>query len=167
MCVTLLHLVISQGVYRTDFYSRNPLTHSLWKLCPKSPLKLVELFFGHFSGYMSQNVVYRSSTSQSCSRRKISPSEVRTSESKISGLLFVFSPKLGCRVLVWLNFGGISFGKAFRIFVVGGRKYRWVRSRGGFPWEISGQRHMIFCLFLRLPWLNFPHSGMVWKSLDC
>ena len=66
MGITLLHLVIGQGVYRTDFCPRlTPLTHSLLEICPKSPLKLVDLFFGHFSGYMGQNLVYRSSTSQS------------------------------------------------------------------------------------------------------
>ena len=65
MGITLLHLVISQGVYRTDFCPRTPLTHSPLEICPKPPLKLVDLFFGHYSGYMGENLVYRSSTSQS------------------------------------------------------------------------------------------------------
>ena len=32
-----------------------------------------------------------------------------------------------------------------------------------FSWRFSGQCHMVFCFFLRCPWLNCAHSGMVWK----
>ena len=60
VCVTtLLHLVISQGAYRTDFCPGTPSTHSLLECFPKSPLKLVELVIFWL------NLVYRSSTSQS------------------------------------------------------------------------------------------------------
>ena len=119
MCVTtLLHLAISQGVYRTDFCPRTPLTNSLLDILPKIAFETGRAVFWSFSGYMSQNVVYRSSTSQSYAR---------TSESNISVLqfgllLFTFSPQSGCRVLAWLSFGGIGFGKAFRILALDGRE---------------------------------------------
>ena len=47
---------------------------------------------------------------------------------------------------------GRVFRKAFRILGLGERKGRF-----------SGQWHMVFCFFLRCPWLNCSHSGMVWK----
>ena len=64
MCVTtLLYLVISQGVDRTHFCPRTPLTHSLLDILPKIAFEASRGVFWSFSGYMSQNVVY--STSQS------------------------------------------------------------------------------------------------------
>ena len=32
-----------------------------------------------------------------------------------------------------------------------------------FSWKFSGQCYMVFCLFLRCPWLNCAHCGMVWN----
>ena len=38
---------------------------------------------------------------------------------------------------------------------------RYVSNVIRFSWRFSGQCYMVFCLFLRCPWLNCAHSGMV------
>ena len=54
---------------------------------------------------------------------------------------------------------GIVLRKAFRILGLGERKGRWAMEQdfhGDFQVNVHG-----FCLFLRCPWLNCAHSGMV------
>ena len=86
-------------------------------------------------------------------------------------LLFAFSPPLffrfsclifffSCWAFSRLHYGGNSFRKALRILGLGERKGRWVMR---FSCRFSGQCYMVFRLFLRCPWLNCAHSGMVWK----
>ena len=53
------------------------------------------------------------------------------------------------------------FSKVFRILGLDERKGRWGGTR--FLWRFSGQCYIVFCLFLWCPWLNYAHSGMVWK----
>ena len=111
------------------------------------------------------------------SRCKISACEVRAcAESKISRLLFAFSPpfffRFSCLIffslaghLVGLILMGRVFRKAFRILGLGERKGRWAMEQdfhGDFQVK-AGQCYMVFCLFLRCPWLNCAHSRMVWK----
>ena len=72
---------------------------------------------------------------------------------------FLFSLALGH--LVGFILVAKVFSKVFRILRLDERKGRWVGTR--FSWRFSDQCYIVFCLFLWCPWLNYAHSGMVWK----
>ena len=76
---------------------------------------------------------------------------------------FALSPLLffSFSCLMFLLLLGNVFRKAFRILVL---DERYVGSGTRFLWEFfQSQRYIYFCLFLRPPWLNRVHSGMVSK----
>ena len=88
-------------------------------------------------------------------------------------LLFAFFPPLffGFSYLIFFSLAGhlvgfilvgIVFRKAFRILGLGERKGRWAMEQD-FHADFQVNVTWFFCLFLRCPWLNCAHSGMVWK----
>ena len=71
-----------------------------------------------------------------------------------SCLFFSFARHLLGFILV-----GKVFRKVFRILGLDERKGRWVVEQ-----DFHGNFHIVFfCLFLRCPWLNCVHFGVVWK----
>ena len=78
---------------------------------------------------------------------------------------FLASFFFSCWALSTFHFGGKSFRKAFRILGLVERKgtpCRWVVEQdfhGNFQVNVT----FFFFLFLRCPWLNYAHSGMVWN----
>ena len=55
------------------------------------------------------------------------------------------------------------FKKAFRILELDERKDRWVKVEQDFHGNFQVNVTWVFCLFLRCPWLNRAHSGLVLK----
>ena len=55
------------------------------------------------------------------------------------------------------------FKKAFRILELDERKGRWVKVEQDFHGNFQVNVTWVFCLFLRCPWLNRAHSGLVLK----
>ena len=82
---------------------------------------------------------------------------------------FLSAPFFYFSCLIFFSFAGhlvdfILLGKVLRLDE---RKGGWVLEQD-FSWEFLGQCYMNFLFFLRPPWLNHAHSGMLWKmSLSC
>ena len=82
----------------------------------------------------------------------------------LSSFLFsLFLPHFffSCWAFSRLHLGRV-FGKSFRILGLGERKVEWAIEQD-FHGDFQANVTWFFCLFLRCPWLNCAHSGMVWK----
>ena len=98
---------------------------------------------------------------QACAESKISLNALLTSFFRFSCLtLFPFAGHVVSFFLVRKSF---MCRKAFRILELEKRRGRWAVEQdfhGNFQVNVTC---FFFCLFLWCPWLNWPHSVMVWK----